>query len=342
VTSNRNYTALIRPVAPTEVAAFRQSNRSTGSTAHTVILVLGSVFGALFALFFAVIFATVIVASGFGPIQFVMVLFLAAVIALAVYGIVKGLRGNWLRRLRKSEFARDNGFIFAESASAPGYPGLIFGQGSSRSRPETFFTVQGRQIEVANYRYTTGSGKNQSTHNWGYLVITLDRNLPHMLLDAKGNNSLFGSNLPQMFTADQRLSLEGDFDNYFTLYCPREYERDALYVMTPDLMALLIDNAAPYDIEILDNQMFVYSARAFDLSSPHVWQRLFQIIDIVGAKAVAQTDRYADERIGDPTVDFVAPAGQRLRRGFPLWFTIGLIVVVSVFAIFFVQGILAG
>ena len=40
-------------------------------------------------------------------------------------------------------------------------------------------------------------------------------------------------------TRTQVLSLEGDFDRYFTLYCPKEYERDALYVFTPDLMALL-------------------------------------------------------------------------------------------------------
>lgn len=39
------------------------------------------------------------------------------------------------------------------------------------------------------------------------------------------------------------LSLEGDFDRYFTLYCPGDYERDALYVFTPDLLALLIDES---------------------------------------------------------------------------------------------------
>lgn len=53
-----------------------------------------------------------------------------------------------------------------------------------------------------------------------------------------------------LFARDQVLSLEGDFDRYFTPYCPKQYERDALSVFTPDLMALCIDEAAPFDIEI--------------------------------------------------------------------------------------------
>ncbi|GAA1220365.1 hypothetical protein GCM10009655_19930 [Rhodoglobus aureus] len=54
-----------------------------------------------------------------------------------------------------------------------------------------------------------------------------------MVLDARANNQLFGfSNLPKSFARDQVLKLEGDFNEHFTLYSPRHYERDALYVFT--------------------------------------------------------------------------------------------------------------
>ena len=138
-----------------------------------------------------------------------------------------------------------------------------------------------------------------------------------MVLDSRANNGLFGtSNLPAAFSKDQVLSLEGDFNNYFTLYCPKQYERDALYVFTPDLMARCVDNAAPFDIEIVDKWMFVYSAIPFDMSNGAIYQRLFGIVDTVGAKTLTQTDRYSDERIANFTANVVAPQGARLKRGF--------------------------
>ena len=40
-----------------------------------------------------------------------------------------------------------------------------------------------RFVEFANYTYITGSGKNQSTHRWGYVAIKLDVPLPNIVLD---------------------------------------------------------------------------------------------------------------------------------------------------------------
>ena len=85
--------------------------------------------------------------------------------------------------------------------------------------------------------------------------------LPHIVLDSTGNNSVFGSNLPVTFDADQLLGLEGDFDRHFSLYCPADYERDALYLFTPDIMARFIDNAAVLDVEIVDDWLFLYGKR---------------------------------------------------------------------------------
>jgi hypothetical protein len=152
--------------------------------------------------------------------------------------------------------------------------------------------------------------------------------MPNIVLDSRANNSIFGSNLPATLRKDQVLQLEGDFDRYFTLYCPKEYEQDALYIFTPDLMALLIDEAAPYDVELVDEWMFVYSSKPFELADPAVLQRLFRIADTVGAKALDQTERYADERVGDFDANIVAPQGARLRRGTP--------VIAIVFVVIFV------
>ena len=113
---------------------------------------------------------------------------------------------------------------------------------------------------------------------------------------------------------DQQLSLEGDFDIHFRLYCPTGYERDALYVMTPDLMALLIDDAGDLDAEIVDDVFYLYSNDAFDVNDPALWQRLASIRAILGAKALSQTERYADDRVGNRASNVVGEDGKRLRQ----------------------------
>lgn len=175
--------------------------------------------------------------------------------------------------------------------------------------------------------------------NLGYLAIRLPRCLPHMVLDATSN----GKGMVTRPSAGQVLSLEGDFNAHFRLYVPNGYERDALYVFTPDLMALLIDEAGDLDVEIRDNQLIVYRPGGFDLLDPAVWERFAQLRDTVGAKAWDQTDRYLDERVAQGELTFegaadndVAKSGKRLRRRLPkeamlgVWFGAGGILVAVV------------
>ena len=138
------------------------------------------------------------------------------------------------------------------------------------------------------------------------------------------------------FGQEQRLSLEGNFDDYFTLYCPRQYERDALYVFTPDLMALLIDEASPFDVEIVDDWMFVYANVPFQTGDANMYARLFRIIDTVGAKTLTQTDRYVDERVGNFAANIVAPQGARLKRRV----SVGAVIVGVVVVCFWLWGFL--
>ena len=181
------------------------------------------------------------------------------IVAFIVVRAIGSFGKRWELWVRMDRFARQNGMTFSPLDAQPSYPGAIFQLGDARQSVDHLVSSSGRFFDFGNYRYTTGSGKNRSTRTWGFLAFNLDRKLPHMVLDSKANNGFFGTNLPATFDKDQILSLEGDFDKYFTLYCPKQYERDALYVFTPDLMALLIDEAAPFDVEIVDDWMFVYS-----------------------------------------------------------------------------------
>ncbi len=215
----------------------------------------------------------------------------------------------WYRRARRArawrleQFARANHLHYIPELGAPALPGMIFAQGHSKRARDLVRGTEPRFVEFANYRYTTGSGKNQSTHTWGYVAIKLDVPLPHIVLDAKGNNSLFGTNLPVSLDPQQRLRLEGEFNDFFTLYCPQGYETDALYLFTPDIMARFIDHAAALDIEIVDDWLFLYARRDLVTLDPATWAWLFGAVQALLDK-LGQWARWRDERL---RVDAASP-----------------------------------
>ncbi|MBU1251480.1 MAG: hypothetical protein ACJLS2_10715 [Microcella pacifica] len=347
-----DYLPLFSPIERQEVHDYRRRVRAERDQSAAVIqtvmrvLVIGlvvivtaSITGPLLALSIGSVLSGDLV----GIAGLAVPLIILGAVAAVAWSLLRGAAPQWEQRLRMHRFAEANGLVYEMTSPAPSYPGAIFGQGRSRRVSDHFRTADGRFLDFGNYRYVTGSGKNSTTHHWGFLALHLDRALPHMLLDSRANNGMFGaSNLPTSFRRDQVLSLEGDFDRSFTLYCPREYERDALYVFTPDLMALLIDEAAPYDVEIVDRWLFVYAARPFPLADPHTYQRLLRIVDTVGRKTLSQTDRYRDERVGDVDANIVARQGRRLRAGVPLATVIIGVIVAALWGFSFFGGLLGG
>ena len=345
---------LTQPVSRATIKAHREELRRSGrlppSNMAVAVLVTG---GAVFAL---VLFGSVMIgligyaaaeALGTGAAPALVVVLPLATLAIGAIAVVSrfaAMRGRRARAYRLDTFARANGMQWFPLSANPPLPGMIFGIGSGRQALDVVRGHRPRFVEFGNHRYTTGSGKNQTTHSWGYVAVKLSSPLPHIVLDAKSNNSIFGSNLPATFHKEQALSLEGDFDRYFTLYCPREYERDALYLFTPDIMARFIDNAAALDVEIVDDWMFLYARRDFSTLDPNTWAWLFSVVGAFLDK-FAQWERWRDERLAHlashphPTpattdaahasLPFATPAallrpppgvarqGQRLQRGIP-------------------------
>ena len=334
-----DYSYLANRVTSGQVQGFKiwAQNRpeyASGSmTGQIVALIIGLVFLGIVT-FFTVVGTVAIVGTATSQgypvalLGLIVPLIAIGLLGLAIWGTARfaGSNKRWERWFRLEGFARSNQLQFSPLDANPQYPGAIFSSGSNRAAYDHLRSTSGRFLDYGNYRYVTSNGKSSTTHTWGFLALQLDRSLPHIVLDSLANNGIFGSSL-STYDKNQVLSLEGDFDKYFTLYCPAEYERDALYVFTPDLMALCIDNAAPFDVEIIDKWMFVYSARPFDMMQPYVHHRLLSIVETVGAKTLRQTARYSDERIGNFAANVVAPPGQRLKRKFPVWAIVMLVVL---------------
>lgn len=343
--------ALTAPVDSAAVAGFRDTLPSDLRPSRGVILrpaISASLFSVAVAVF--VIWLLTEDGSPNGDDIAVMVgtvllgLFVVAITIVSAHADLRGRSGE--RQYRLHRFANDNGLSYAPVSARLHFPGLIFGDRAGQVPRDVVRDEHG--LVIGNQTFTVGEGNHRRTHRWGFATVQLGTKLPHIVLDAASNNSLGLSNLPASLDRVQQLGLEGDFSEHFTLYTPRGYERDALYLFTPDVMTHFIDNAAAVDIEIIDDRLFVYSKSDLSTLDPEIWEWLFATLDALTAK-VAQWQRWRDDRLGDTEVVAdaagrvrivcpprgVAPEGRRLsERIHWIWFALAAVgVAVGLFTI---------
>lgn len=252
------------------------------------------------------------------------------------------------RGIAIARFARERDLHYSRYGSAPERLGVLFAEGGGAPAPRmpprlaqlndparaslfrsnfslwrgSEFPNPSLQIAIASY---TG-GKNDPKgprHSFRFLQMRLSRALPHVMIDARKNGRL-RSVLP----GTQRLSLEGDFDRYFTTYVPRGYERDALQLLTPDVMVCLIDHGRNWDIEIIEDRLVVASSRFRRSSDRAEATAMLLFAELVGAELGHQAATYSDPRAAHPRTQ-VAEAGRRLRRRSAAWTTAIFVVVVA-------------
>lgn len=311
---NLNYTPLHEPVSNDDVSAFKAAYPAKKGSVLSKILL---------AFIIASLAYTALAATIAGEYPVIIIVLVTTGPALLLY--YKFMYGRNKRLVRLYKFSLLNQATLKIDTPPQGYAGVIFSAGHSRVIKEALIFSNGSEIGL--HKFTTGSGKNQRDSYWGYMRVKLLRNVPNMLLDSKKNNFLGGrfSNLPRSYSKDQTIKLEGNFNDYFTLYAPVTYGKDAFYIFTPDVMAKLIDHGCDFDIEVIDNHLMFYSSRPFNLESEAEISKLLSVLDAISAELIDQTDYYADERTANREADIVAAPGRRLKTKLP-----GIVIVVMI------------
>ncbi len=177
------------------------------------------------------------------------------------------------------------------------------------------------QIAIAGYTGGKNDPRGPRT-SFRYMEMSLPRILPHIMIDARGNGSL-----KRMLPGSQILSFEGDFDRYFSVYVPKAYERDALELLTPDVMLCLIDHGRQWDVEIVDDKLVVASRRFRRGSDRAEYTAMLYFSELMMKELGRQAATYSDPRAARPRSQ-VSSVGTRLRRRSALWGALG-------FALFF-------
>jgi len=226
----------------------------------------------------------------------------AAVMIVVVVGSVVLARRHAVSRSALALDAISRGFAFTPELRGWGLPGILFRAG------QKVVTTDLIDARATSTPFIAGGmsgiyGADESMQRplqASFVAIPLERTVPNIVLLSKGLGAMKIAGVS--VDPAQRLSLEGDFDSTFTLYCPTGYERDALEIFTPDLMQLLMDTTEGCDVELVDDWMFVYS-RAGRYSVPRALDGLVAVTERVQSKLRRQTAGYRDERSTLPARD---------------------------------------
>lgn len=210
-------------------------------------------------------------------------------------------------------FARDNKLLYERGRiETSDREGMLFHAPNNGRYMER---VTDGVLEYGRIESWPTAARNKSLM-WGYVAFGLDRQLPNMVLDNRRNNSkVFGSNLPYSLAANQRLALEGNFNDYFDLYVPTGYERDALYVFNPDIMQRMISASAMCDAEVIGDKVIFYlpNSRIDD----SMVRLAYDLKEALQQKVDTVASRYRDERLAESPVanqNQISDHGARLKR----------------------------
>jgi hypothetical protein len=275
-----------------------------------------------------------------------------AIVAVTLIGFAIFVKLSWsreadirtayaMKKIRLEDFATENNLEYTQKTVQPGYSGIVFT--STINTPtayDQFRLKEANGFEVGNYRFMADDVPGQEIPTGGYIHMKLERKVAHMLVSGVGwYQGALSRDIA--FEGKQILGLEGDFYQYFSLYAPLGYERDALYIFTPDFMALLVDQAkhvmdtyeAVISIEVVDDDLYIYS-RTFDFTNPRTWKMIIGLVSAIGPRTISRTDLYSDERVESRQSNVIAKAGRRLKREGPMFTVLAICLFIAVLAIY--------
>lgn len=167
---------------------------------------------------------------------------------------------------------------------------LLFKEGhSKRVSNEIEGIVNNRNFRFLNYKFTTGYGKKAVDHTYTIFIFKFNGSFPHIYLNNKNNS--WSKN------TGEYIPLHSLFEEKFYLLAPKKYEIEALEIFTFDILDKLLNNNYSYDIEFINQEMFVFideQIRKFE-QFEKMFNEVLELEDLLDEKL----DNFKFEKIGD-------------------------------------------
>ncbi len=165
------------------------------------------------------------------------------------YGWIK----RKVHRAFMKQFARANHFRYKRRMDYSKEKGLLFNKGRNR---KAFNLVEGEfeglPLRLFNYKYTVGHGDTKRTYKHTVFSAEFNTQLPHMYLDSEKNSRKINPKDLKYTPLEAK-----EFNDRYSLYITEGQHITALRIFEPDFMAELIDLPEHFDIEFIDNLIYI-------------------------------------------------------------------------------------
>lgn len=195
-----------------------------------------------------------------------------------------------IRVLFWKQFAELNGWKYKDDSDLSQEQGIMFRQGHSRI---IYHCVEGiideRNFRIFNYNFSIGSGKHRKTYFYTVFAFKFNGTFPHIYLNNKANS--------YSIKIGESIPLPAEFEKFFSLSAPKEYEIEALEIFTPDVLASLLDDKFGHDVEFVNQEMLIFfDGRISNFEQlDREFRRALDLEDLLDEKL----DRFKTETIGD-------------------------------------------
>ena len=154
------------------------------------------------------------------------------------------------------KFAQANNLSYQTEGSVNNRHGKLF---DHQSKGRLFNLIGGTILnfpsELYNYSFETGMGKHKVTHCVTVLQINFKGLVPHFTV-LERNETI--DSILRYRNGEYEHELEGDFYKYYKLYITDHQEIEILEILTPEIMAFMIDEAKHLSFEFTANQLYIY------------------------------------------------------------------------------------
>ena len=116
-------------------------------------------------------------------------------------------------------------------------------------------TAKWQVYDTTFYLYSELAADTSREAYYTVFEAKLARAVPHLVFDSL---SAKGQQFKHLYRQSQRLTLEGDINQYFEVYSPDYYDIDVLSFITPEVI-VAISVMAEYDLEFVDDSLLCYA-----------------------------------------------------------------------------------
>lgn len=184
------------------------------------------------------------------------------VIKLAIFALAIHASILWRYYYKKyhaefmHNYATANNLQYQPTGNSEGRHGKLFSHDKKGKLSNLVSgSILGLPSDLFNYSFETSYGKNTVMHTVTALQINFPGLLPHFTV-LERNESI--DSILRWRTGEYEHELEGDFYKYFKLYVSDLEEIEILEILTPEIMAFMIDEAKHLSFEFAENQLFIY------------------------------------------------------------------------------------